>query len=249
MAVRCTNNLYLLDGSGCVETCPDDLVPWGQKPNGRVCRAPFTCRLTEGCECEAPGGCAECQVTPSGSVCLTCKDSRFPVEGKCLKEAICKGGKVSDGAGSRLDDPSQSYVTWPVPWPAGRPFHSCALRPLMPPLPFPHSTQLVGNPDKLKCTCNTEQYKNPKCNQCKLTGGTAAPVATCQKCKDSLYLHSGLDGFCGEASGCRLPAVPTGVNLIGRICTAPFTCRKGRATDGDRPGSKCSCSDKRNCHT
>jgi len=102
--LKCGDFLFLsqADGGSCVADCPAGFAKWGISKVGRECRLPFTCRLTEGCECPL-GGCRECRIDAGGcpgcnvdvnATCLTCDADRYLAGGKCKKEVVCRGSKV-----------------------------------------------------------------------------------------------------------------------------------------------------------
>lgn len=176
-----------------MESCGEDLAPWGEKFAGRECRKPFLCLLADDCECPL-GGCNDCSVGADGATCTVCRDDRYLVEGKCKKDITCKGSKYLE----------------------------------------------TGD----KCGCKFDDEVD--CHTCEHTGGAGnSPVKTCTRCKNSKYF---LAGRCVEASECPTGLVPAGASSYGRLCTAPFTCKNGKALDGSEEGKKCTC-DTANCHT
>lgn len=220
---RCKSGRYLLDGI-CVEVCPVDLVAWGEGAAGRACVAPFSCRADDGCECPL-GGCQECEVGLIGTTCTQCVAERFLVSGKCRKELTCRGKTVSvrlcphgganDACLLRWDDCHRNFcdanrapghvsrspaarASAEHAFGSGGAFGSllteCAAS-------FPCPTQFEET--GAKCHCRTATEKD--CHVCTFSGGPAAPVRSCKRCRNSRFF---LEGSCVEQ--CPEGLVPAG---------------------------------------
>lgn len=242
-------NFVCIPGSGVTTTQPATASPTTTGGSGNV-------------DCQSDKNCKSCP--GAGQACKTCDNFVYLQNGVCVDK--CLNGQADFGskkAGRTCVDPFMCKLADGCECPLGA-CQDCDIKAdgavclkcddsrFLSEGKCPKTLlcrgaafDLGGEEPGAKCHCRWDDEKN--CHACTFSNGAANPTKTCTRCKNSMYLQ---DGRCVAADACKAPLIAANAATFGRLCTDPFTCKKSKVLDdGPEKGKRCTCSDKKSCHT